>query len=151
MRRPLKILALIALSSAASADPTLVGKWVSDRHASTTFNEEHAQLPAKTAAFLRDSMGRLVVTFGTKKVSYELPNFTTEIEGKTFPITGFSEAHAYRVVATTPASVAIRTVEPVSHEPVIVVYNFVASDSAWIYVSTSGSHVREYFKRVDRN
>lgn len=94
-------------------------------------------------------MGRLVVTFSAEQVSYELPNFTTKIGETEYPITGYSEAHPYTVVATTPNSVAIRTIEPVSHEPVVVVYNFVASDKAWIYVSTLDSHVREYFRRVE--
>ena len=147
MRRLLSITVLLAWASAASAEPTLIGQWISDRDASSAFNEKHAQLQPKTAAFLKDSMGRLVVTFSPDRVSYELPNFTTKIEGKEFPITGFSESHPYSVVATTPSSIAIRTVEPVSHEPVIVVYNFVADDRVWIYVSSSESHVREYFKR----
>ena len=141
-------LSLAACASAASADPTLIGQWISDREASAAFNQEHVQLKAKTAAFHKDSMGRLVVTFGADKVSYELPDFTTTIEGKKFPITGFSESHPYTVVAITPNSIAIRTVAPVSHEPVIVVYNFEGSDKVWIYVSTLGSHLREYFKRI---
>ena len=149
MRRLLAIAGLTVSAAASSAEPTLIGQWISDREASAAFNEEHARLQAKTAAFLKDSMGRLVVTFGPDKVSYKLPNFTTKIEGKEFPITGFSETHPYTVVASTPNSIAIRTIEPVSHGPVVVVYNFVAEDSAWIYVSTSGSHVREYFKRVE--
>jgi hypothetical protein len=149
MRRLLAIVVLFAWVSAASADPLLIGQWISDRDASAAFNDEHARLQEKTAAFLKDSMGRLVVTFGTGKVSYELPNFTTKIDGKEYPITGYSETHPYTVIATTPNSIAIRTVEPVSHEPVVVVYNFVASDKVWIYVSTSDSHVREYFKRIE--
>ena len=148
MRRLLVIAGLAASAAAASAEPTLIGQWISDREASAAFNEEHVRLQPKTAAFLKDSMGRLAVTFGPDKVSYELPNFTTKIEGKEFPITGFSETHPYTVVATTPSSIAVHTIEPVSHKPVVVVYNFVAEDSVWIYVSTSESHVREYFKRV---
>jgi len=148
MKRLLAISMLVAWASAASAEPTLIGQWISDRDASATFNEQHVQLQAKTAAFLKDSMGRLVVSFAADKVSYELPSFTTKIEGKEFPISGYSEAHPYTVVATTPSSIAIRTIEPVSHEPVIVVYNFVDNDRAWIYVSTLDSHVREYFKRI---
>jgi hypothetical protein len=149
MRRLLAIAWLTVSAAASSAEPTLIGQWISDREASAAFNERHVRLQAKTAAFLKDSMGRLVVTFGPDKVSYRLPNFTTMIEGKEFPVTGFSESHPYTVVASTPSSIAIRTLEPVSHEPVVVVYNFIAEDSMWIYVSTSGSHVREYFKRVE--
>jgi hypothetical protein len=149
VHRLLTVLVLVAWSSLASADPQLIGQWISDRDGSATFNEKHAQLQAKTAAFLRDSMGRLVVTFSETEVSYRLPNFTTVIEGKSFPISGFSETHPYVIVATTSSSIAIRSIEPVSHEPIIVVYNFIADDKAWIYVSSSGSHIREYFRRVD--
>jgi len=149
MKRLLIFATFLSWASAASADPTLIGQWISDRDASAAFNEEHVRFRTKTAAFLKDAMGRLVVTFNSEKVSYDLPNFTTTIEGKTFPITGYSETHPYTVVATTPNSVAIRTIKPVSHEPVIVVYNFVSSDSVWIYTGTSGSHVREYFKRAE--
>ena len=149
MKRLLSILVLAAWASAASADPTLIGQWISDRDASAAFNETHVQLQAETAAFHKDSMGRLIVTFSADGVSYQLPSFTTTIEGKEFPITGFSETHPYTVVATTPSSIAIRTVEPVTHEPVIVVYNFVTSDRLWVYVSTLGSHLREYFKRIE--
>lgn len=151
MRRFLAIAGLALSTAASSAEPTLIGRWISDREASAAFNEGHARLQAKTAAFLKDSMGRLIVTFGPDQVSYKLPNFTTKIEGKEFPITGFSETHPYMVVASTQSSIAIRTTEPVSHEPVIVVYNFEAEDRLWIYVSTSGSHLREYFKRVEAN
>jgi len=143
------IVLLVASATAASAEPTLIGQWISDREASAAFNEEHVRLQPKTAAFLRDSMGRLVVTFGADKVSYEMPNFKTKIEGKEFAMTGFSETQPYTVVATTPNSIAIRTVEPVSHDPVIVVYNFIDGDRVWIYVSMLGGHLREYFKRVD--
>ena len=149
MGRLLAFATFLSWASAALADPTLIGKWISDRDASAAFNEEHVRFQAKTAAFLKDAMGRLVVTFDSDKVSYDLPNFTTTIEGKKFPITGYSETHPYTVVATTPNSVAIRTIEPVSHEPVVVVYNFVSPDSVWVYAGTSGSHVREYFKRVE--
>jgi hypothetical protein len=149
MRRILPFAMFLSWVSAASADPTLIGKWISDRDASAAFNEEHVRLQAKTAAFLKGAMGRLIVSFNSEKVSYDLPNFSTTIEGKKFPISGYSETHPYTVVATTPNSVAIRTIEPVSHEPVVVVYNFVAPDRVWIYAGNSGSHVREYFKRVE--
>lgn len=150
MKRHLVTAALVSMAaSAAWAEPSLVGKWISDRDASASFNEKHVQMQAKTAAFHRDSMGRLVVTFAAETMSYELPNFTTKIEGKQHSIVGFSETHPYTVVATTPHSVAIRTVEPVSHAPTIVVYNFVDNDHMWIYVSTLGSHIREYFRRVE--
>ena len=149
MKRLLAISTLVAWATAAGAEPTLLGQWISDRDASASFNDEHVRMQAKTAAFLKDSMGRLVVTFSPAEVSYVLPNFTTKIEGKEHPIVGFTEAHPYTVVATTPSSIAIRTTEPVSHEPTIVVYNFIGNDRMWIYVSTLGSHVREYFKRVE--
>jgi hypothetical protein len=150
MKRLLIIGTLVAWAAApAAAEPTLRGQWISDRDASASFNEEHVRMQAKTAAFLKDSMGRLVVTFSSNDVSYDLPNFTTKIEGKEHPIVGFSETHPYTVIATTPNSIAIRTTEPVSHEPTIVVYNFVGNDRMWVYVSTLGSHIREYFKRVE--
>ena len=148
MKHLLPVLLLIVWSSHASADPSLIGRWISDRNASAEFNEAHARLQAKTAAFLKDSMGRLVVTFSGAEVSYRLPNFETTIEGEKFSITGFSETHPYSVVATIPSSIAIRTLEPVSHEPVVVVYNFVSDDHVWIYVSSSENHIREYFRRV---
>jgi hypothetical protein len=43
--------------------------------------------------------------------------------------------HWYASCATTPSSIAIRTIERVSHEPAIVVYNFIDNDRMWIYVS----------------
>jgi hypothetical protein len=149
MRRPVAFAVFLSWASVASADPTLIGQWTSDRDASAAFNEEHVRFQAKTAAFLKDAMGRLVVSFSSYIVSYDLPNFTTSIEGKEFSISGYSETHPYTVVASTPNSVAIRTIEPVSHQPVVVVYNFVSPDSVWIYAGNSGSHVREYFKRVE--
>jgi len=149
MKRLLAFATFLSWVSIASADPTLIGQWISDRDASPAFNEKHVRFQAKTADFLKDAMGRLVVNFKADNVSYDLPNFTTTIEGKKFPIAGYSETHPYTVVATTPNSVAIRTIEPVSHEPVVVVYNFVTPDSFWIYAGNSGSHVREYFKRVE--
>ena len=147
MKRLPSFLLLCVWASAVIADPVLIGRWVSDREASATFNEKYAQLEPKTAAFLRDSMGRLVVDFGAHEVSYRLPNWESTIEGKRFPITGFTETHPYRVVASTATTVAIETVQPVSHETVIVVYNFVAPDKTWIYVSIPDSHLREYFTR----
>ena len=149
MKRLLITVALLAWTSAAAAEPRLLGKWISDREASASFNDGHARMQAKTAAFLKDSMGRLVVTFTPNDVSYVLPNFTTKIEGREYPIAGFTETHPYTVIATTPNSIAIRTAEPVSHEPTIVVYNFVGNDQMWIYVSSQDSHIREYFKRME--
>jgi hypothetical protein len=149
MKRLLVFGVLLAWASASSAEPALIGQWISDREASASFNEKHVQLQPKTAAFLKDSMGRLVVTFGAENVSYELSDFTTVIEGKEHNLVGFSETFPYTIVATTPTSIAIRTSEPVTHEPAIVVYNFVSNDQMWIYVSSLGSHIREYFKRVE--
>ncbi len=149
MKRLLAIGALVAWTSAARAEPTLLGQWISDRDASAAFNEEHVRMQAKTAAFLKDSMGRLVVTFSPEEVAYVLPNFTTKIEGKEHSIVGFTETHPYAVVATTPSAIAIRTIEAVTHEPTIVVYNFIGNDRMWIYVSTLDGHIREYFKRVE--
>jgi hypothetical protein len=148
MKRLLPVLALIVWSSQSSADPVLIGQWISDREASAAFNETHARLEARTALMIKEFMGRLVVTFGEAEVSYDLPNFVANIDGKTFPVTGLSETHPYAVVATTRSSIAIRTIEPVSHQPVIVVYNFVSDDRAWIYVRSTQAHIREYYRRV---
>lgn len=149
MKRLLTIVALAAWTSAEAWEANLRGEWVSDRHASASFNEEHVRMQVKTTVFLKDSMGRLVVTFGPNDVSYSLPTFTTTIEGKERPVNGFTETRPYTVVATTPNSIAIRTTEPVLQEPTIAVYNFIGNDRMWIYVSTRGSHIREYFKRVE--
>ena len=121
---------------------------MSDREASTAFNAEHARLQEKTAAFLDELMGRMVVTFATSEVSYSMPDFETTIDGETFDMAGYEETHPFIVVATTPDSIAISTTEPVSHEPVIVVYHMVSNDRMWIYVNHPEIHVREYFKRM---
>jgi hypothetical protein len=134
--------------SVARADPNLIGRWVSDRESSASFNEHKAVLLPKTASFLRQSMGRLAVVFSHDSVTWRMPDFDTKIEGKRHSLKGFSEQHAYQVLGTTDESVAIKTTEPVTGRQVIYVYIFDGPDKMWVYVDTNGSHLREYFVRA---
>ena len=148
MKTWLGSLVLVFMPVVAIAEPNLIGTWQSDRAASAAFNDAHSKLEPKTADFHKQSMGRLTLTVGANDIAYLMPDFDATIEGKHHGIVGFSERHPYKVVATTANSVAIITTEPVSHSEVIVVYNFDCPDRMWIYVSTLGQHIREYFTRV---
>jgi hypothetical protein len=139
-------IALLWVSS-VHAEPTLIGQWTSDRDSSASFNEHHAQLEPKTASFLRQSMGRLTVTFTAETVASRLPDFETTIEGEKHKIVGFSEVHPYQVLGSTEDTVAIQTTEPVSGRKVILLYTFEGPNKMWVYVSSLGSHLREYFVR----
>lgn len=102
----------------------------------------------RTASFLRQSMGRLNVTFTASTVVWHMPNYDTTIEGKKHSLVGFDESHPYELLGSTENTVAIRTKEPVSGAEIIYVYTFEGPDKMWVYVSTLGSHLREYFVRA---
>jgi hypothetical protein len=148
MRHLLTIGAALSWSICAHADPDLIGRWVSDRETSAAFNEQHVQMEQRTASFLRQSMGRLNVTFTAATVVWRMPDFDATIEGGKRSIVGFDESHPYETLGSTANAVAIRTKEPVSGTEVIYVYNFEGPDKMWVYVSTLGTHLREYFVRV---
>ena len=148
MKYLLTIATGFAWAMGAHADPSLIGRWVSDRDASAAFNEEHVRLEEQTASFLRQSMGRLNVTFSASSVVWRMPNFEATIGGEKHSIVGFDESHPYEILGSTEDTVAIRTKEPVSGAEVIYLYTFEGPDKMWVYVSTLGAHLREYFVRA---
>ena len=92
-------------------------------------------------------MGRLTITFTAQTVAWKLPDFDATINGKQYSLVGFDEKHSYQVLGSTEDTVAIETTEPVSGRKVIYVYTFEGPNKIWVYVSTTGSHLREYFVR----
>jgi hypothetical protein len=94
-------------------------------------------------------MGRLTVTFTAETVAWRMPNFDATIEGEKHSLVGFDESHPYEVLGSTEDTVAIRTTEPVSGRKVIYVYTFEGPNKMWVYASTLGSHLREYFVRIE--
>ena len=148
MRSLIAIAIGFAWTMVVHADPSLVGHWVSDRDASAAFNEEHVRLEERTASFLRQSMGRLNVIFTASTVAWHMPNFDATIAGEKHSIAGFDESDPYEVLGSTQNTVAIRTKEPVSGADVIYVYTFEGPNKMWVYVSTLGTHLREYFTRA---
>lgn len=146
------LFAMIA-SSSVLANPTLVGKWRSDRERTMQFIEKNVIVEARTRNFLKDMMGRLELTFSESTVRSTLPDWDTTIEGKAHHLVGFDETHPYRVLAIHPSVIAVETTAPVTGKTEIVVYNFEGPDVMWIYTGGSEkalpeSHFREYFTRI---
>jgi len=136
----------------ANADPVLIGKWKSDAELSMKFNRERAVMEEKTGHFLDQLLGHLTITFASNNATYDMPDLeVTSSAGKTSHMTGFQEKDPYEFLASTASQIAIRTVEPVTGSPQIVVYNFEDANTMWIYMG--GGHfpamnMREYFVRV---
>ncbi len=148
MKLLLTFLALACLSLGVEAEPRLLGRWISDREATMTFNKQHAVLQQKTVEFLTQITGRLTLTFTADDVVMQMPDWEYKVANESRKMVGFSEHHQYTVLASTDSSVAIRMAEPVTGSDQIHVYHFENPDKMWLYVSTLGMHIREYFTRV---
>lgn len=145
--------ALVFLLAAATsyADPVLLGKWRSDKTLTMGFAIERAKLEDKTVRFLDQMMGRMTLTFSRSRVTSVMPDWESEtVEGVKSSLVGFSETHAYKVVATTPTQVAVVSMEPVTDRRTITVYNFEDKDTMWVYLggpTFPQMNIREYFVR----
>lgn len=147
------LISILFYAAAAHADPTLVGRWKSNGQMSMQFNEDRARLEDRSIKFLTQLMGRMTVTFDQRTVTYEMKDWEVVSEnGERRPFVGFKEVQPYRLIGHTPKSVAIRSREPVTGEERITVFNFVDSNTMWVYSgrtaeSVPTEHLREYFVR----
>jgi hypothetical protein len=154
MRFFLAIGFLVSLSaSAASTAPSLAGIWKSDRSLSIAFAERNNKLLPKTRHFWAEMVGRLTVTVTGNSIRSELPPWDIKIEGTAHHMDGFSNTSSYKVVYSDPKTVVVVAENPVTLAPEPTTYNFVGSDTFWIYTGrgddeSPGSHLREYFRRV---
>ena len=156
MKKILTTVFLLSLGAPASAAPSLVGKWQSDRELTMSFIKEHVRLEDKTYTFLNDIMGQLTLTFSRDKVSSSLPDSDVTIAGKVHHMVGFNEQAPYAVIYASDRVVVTSGVEPVTHTAVVTTYNFDSPDVMWIYTGGAdnalpNSHYREYFRRVPQD
>jgi hypothetical protein len=153
MKRVLASLLTMSFAVPASADPTLVGEWRSDRELTMNFIERNVKLEEKTYKFLSDMMGRLTLTFTRDRVRSVLPDWDTSIEGRARQMVGFGDEAPYRVLYANERVIVISGAEPVTHQETVTTFNFDGPDTMWIYTGGSDkalpqSHYREYFRRV---
>ena len=143
---------LVFVSVAASAEPTLDGRWQSDRDLTMRFARERAKLEERTTVFLGQMMGRLTLEFSQGVLKSSMPSWeSVRANGDRSQLAGFTESHPYAVVAATSNQVAIVSPEPVSGAQRITVYNFDDPNTMWVYLGAAASsdlNIREYFVRV---
>lgn len=154
MRLLIAICLLISLNaSAAPAQPSLIGVWKSDRALTMKFAEKNNRLLPKTEHFWSEMVGRLTLTITSNSIRQELPDWDVDIEGKTHHMVGFSNSSPYKITYSGPDAAVIVAKNPVTLASEPTTYNFVDTDTFWIYSGrgndeSPGSHLREYFKRV---
>ena len=136
----------------ALADPVLLGRWQSDREMTMHFAKQHAKLEEKTLLFLDQMMGRLTLVFLPTRISSEMPNWQSETaEGIKSQLVGFRELSRYKIVGSTAEQIATISIEPLTGQRRITVYNFENKDTMWVYVggsAFSNMNIREYFVRI---
>jgi hypothetical protein len=138
--------------SVHAKNPTLIGKWQSDRELTMTFAKEHGKLSDNTSLFLDQLMGRLTLTFTKSTVFSYLPDTqSTTVEGIKSQLIGFNERNQYKSLATTETQIAILSLEPVTGIKTITTYNFEDENTMWVYLggrNFSKLNIREYFRRI---
>ena len=116
------------------------------------FAKQHAKLEEKTLLFLDQMMGRLTLVFLPTRISSEMPNWQSETaEGIKSQLVGFRELSRYKIVGSTAEQIATISVEPLTGQRRITVYNFENQDTMWVYLggsAFSNMNIREYFVRI---
>ena len=147
MMKFLAFMCFVVCATVARAEPSLIGQWKSNAALSMQFNHERAKFEQKTELFLSQILGNLTITFTKNTVGLEMPNIETQTaEGKKNQLVGFSETHTYNLLGATENSLAIKSIESVTGNESITVYNFEGNNTMWVYSGTS--HLREYFVRI---
>ena len=137
--------------STSYADPILIGKWKSDSVLSMKFNREKAIMQDKTALFLDQLMGHMIITFTPTKMITDMPDVDTK--SALGVVSRFRESHesgVYKFLGSTSTQVAISAAEPVTGLQKITVFNFEDENTAWIYLGGGNfpdMNLREYFVR----
>ena len=148
----LAALTFAAATTAAGADPRLLGTWRSDREASLAFASAHPGLEERTRQFLEQLLDHLTLSFGPHQLTSHLPNVPVKsATGLVSTLAGFSERHPYEVLSATPREVTVSTVGPVSGQPEVVVFHVEHDDALWVELPSPPMPVtglREYFVRV---
>ena len=152
MRTTLFALAVVLTSISARADPSLVGKWRSERELTIAFARDRAKLEDKTLLFIEQMMGRMTLTFTPRRIASEMPDWQSEdAAGNKSNLVGFKETHSYKLLGSTRTQVAIASVEPVTGRHAITIYNFDNENTMWVYLGGAPfpeMNIREYFVRV---
>jgi hypothetical protein len=153
MKKLFAALVALAMANAANACPTLTGTWVSSHDLTMAFARTHARLEARTDDFLDQMMGRLTLRFDGSRVTYHLPDWDVRIEGNQRHMVGFREASYYQVLFCNDSAVMVKARQPVTNKEVVTVYNFVDTDTVWVYQGSADKgtpdlNIREYFVRT---
>ena len=150
MKKSLATLALVAIASTAHACPTLNGTWTSSHDLTMAFTRKHAKLEERTDHFLDQMMGRLTIRFDGTRVAYNLPDWDADIKGKQHHMAGFREASDYQVLFCNDSTIVMKARQPFTNKEAVTVYNFVDTDTAWVYQGSADQgtpdlNIREYF------
>jgi hypothetical protein len=153
MKKLVAVLLATAIVNTANACPTLSGTWISSHDLTMAFARKHAKLEERTDHFLDQTMGRLTIRFDGTRVAYNLPDWDVDIEGRQHHMVGFREASDYQVLFCNSNAVIVKARQPVTGKEVATTYNFVDSDTMWVYQGSAdeGSpdlNIREYFVRT---
>jgi hypothetical protein len=154
MKNLIAFVAFLIVVAGARAEPSLAGQWKSDNAQTMQFNKDRAKLEDRTVKFLSQLMGRMTITFTEKTIAYEMKDWEFETEaGDKRPFKGFKEVQPYRIIGSTPKSIAIQSREPITGEESITVLNFVDPNTMWVYSGKAAQlmpvdHIREYFVRL---
>jgi len=153
MKKLLAALAAAVAISPAGASPVLVGTWVSSHDLTMAFVKDHARVEDRTEIFLDQMMGRLTMRFDGSNVTYSLPDWDAQIQGKHQRIVGFNEHSKYTVLFSNDTTVVIQGRQPVTGKDVVTIYNFIDDNTMWAYQGSADKampdlNIREYFVRV---
>jgi hypothetical protein len=140
-----------ATLTSACADPILLGKWKSNSELSMKFNREKAVIQDKTALFLEQIMGHMIITLTPTRMTTDMPDVNTKSAlGVAAIFHGSHESDDYDFLGSTPTQVAISSTESATGLRKITVFNFEDDNTMWVYLGGGNfpdMNLREYFVR----
>jgi len=144
---------LMFFSSLLRAEPILEGNWQSNHGLTMAFIEANVKTSDRQLAFLNKLFGNLAISFSEGTVKMNLPDIDMVIDDRPQKLEGFKSQQPFKVIFTGKNVVVIETIEPVTHQPTIIAFNFIDKNTMWLYTggvdkALPDSHYREYFNRV---
>jgi len=137
MKKLLLALAMVAATTTAFASSSLVGAWKSNHDLTMSYATSHARLSPRAEHVIDQMMGRLTLRFEGSRVSYELPDWDAEIDGKYSHLVGAHETSDYEILFSNDNTVAVKGRQLVTGKEMVTVYNFVDANTMWIYLGSN--------------
>lgn len=133
MRNFLKILILLSLVSVAHGQNNrLEGVWVVDENSTLEFNLKQKASSSIAVALMKCMAKASSLTFSDGVMKYAMASHQCEANGKSSRIEGYESKASYRVLASSPASIAIATKAKDGEESFDILH-FENGNKFWLY------------------